>query len=140
PIDDYGAYIIFAITGNTNMMSQITGPYTIKSVETGIKAVLTNKNQQTVFRGAGSDVGNWVLERLVDAAAEELGIDRVELRRRNLIHPDKFPYKLRTWKSYYTRLYPAGPSMDFARALLDEWREHQAGARQVRRCIGTGRA
>jgi hypothetical protein len=53
-IDDYGAYFIFAITGNTNLMAQITGPYTIRSVETGIKAVLTNKNQQTVFRGAGS--------------------------------------------------------------------------------------
>ena len=45
-IDDYGAYFVFAITGNTNMMSQISGPYTIGSVETGIKAVLTNKNQQ----------------------------------------------------------------------------------------------
>src|SRR5260370_25457003 len=45
-IDDYGAYFVFAITGNTNMMSQISGPYTIGSLETGIKAVLTNKNQQ----------------------------------------------------------------------------------------------
>src|SRR5437016_930346 len=56
-IDDYGAYFVFAITGNTNMMSQISGPYTIGSLETGIKAVLTNKNQQGVFRGAGSDIG-----------------------------------------------------------------------------------
>jgi CO/xanthine dehydrogenase Mo-binding subunit len=71
-VDDYGAYFLFAITGNTNMMAQISGPYTINSVETGIKAVLTNKNQQTVLRGAGSDVGNWVLERLVDAAADEM--------------------------------------------------------------------
>jgi len=45
-IDDYGAYFMFAVTGNTNMMSQISGPYTIGSVETGIRAVLTNKNQQ----------------------------------------------------------------------------------------------
>ena len=65
------------------MMSQISGPYTIGTVETGIRAVLTNKNQQGVFRGAGSDVGNWVLERLVDAAAEKLGMDGIELRRKN---------------------------------------------------------
>src|SRR5207245_9246972 len=73
-IDDYGAYFVFAITGNTNMMSQISGPYTIGSLETGIKAVLTNKNQQGVFRGAGSDVGTAVLERLVDATSDELGM------------------------------------------------------------------
>jgi len=95
-IDDFGAYFVFAITGNTNMMSQINGPYTIGSLETGIKAVLTNKNQQGVFRGAGSDVGNWVLERLVDAASEELGIDGIELRRRNFIQPNQFPYKIPT--------------------------------------------
>src|SRR5881227_4329356 len=99
-IDDYGAYFMFAITGNTNMMAQITGPYTLGSVETGIKAVLTNKNQQTVFRGAGSDVGKWVLERLVDAASDELGIDGIELRRRNLIQPDQFPYKMPTGNVY----------------------------------------
>src|SRR5207244_11193249 len=73
-IDDYGAYFVFAITGNTNMMSQISGPYTIGSLENGIKAVLTNKNQKGVFRGAGSDVGNWVLERLVDVAAHGMGL------------------------------------------------------------------
>ena len=68
-IDDYGAYFIFAVAGNTNAMAQTTGPYAIGSCETAVRAVLTNKNQQGVFRGAGSDVGNWVLERLVDAAA-----------------------------------------------------------------------
>jgi CO/xanthine dehydrogenase Mo-binding subunit len=128
-IDDYGAYFMFAITGNTNMMSQLTGPYTIKSAETGIKAVLTNKNQQTVFRGAGSDVGNWVLERLVDAAADELGIDGVELRRRNLIQPDQFPYKIPTGNIYDSGNYPAVLDMALHHADLDHWRQEQARAR-----------
>src|SRR5438105_13721268 len=95
-IDDYGDYFVFAITGNTNMMSQISGPYTIGSLENGIKAVLTNKNQQGVFRGAGSDVGNWVLERLVDATSDELGIDGIDVRRRTLRQPNQFPYKMPT--------------------------------------------
>src|SRR5438105_15965707 len=81
-IDDYGAYFVFAITCNTNMMSQISGPYTIGSVETGIKAGLTNKNQHGVFRGAGSDVGTCVLDRLVDVASNDLCIDAIALRRR----------------------------------------------------------
>src|SRR5205807_4762293 len=140
PIDDYGAYIIFAITGNTNMMSQITGPYTLRSVETGIKAVLTNKNQQTVFRGAGSDVGNWVLERLVDATAEELGIDGIELRRRNLIQPDQFPYKMPTGNVYDSGNYPSVLNMALQHADLDYWRQEQERARQQGRYIGIGLA
>ncbi len=139
-VDDYGAYFIFAITGNTNMLSQISGPYTIRSVESGIKAVLTNKNQQTVFRGAGSDVGNWVLERLVDGAAQELGIDGIELRRRNFIQPDQFPYKMPTGNFYDSGNYPAVLDMALEHADLDYWRAEQARARQEGRYIGIGLA
>jgi len=139
-IDDYGAYFVFAITGNTNMMSQISGPYTIGSVETGIKAVLTNKNQQGVFRGAGSDVGNWVLERLVDAASDELGIDGIELRRRNLIQPDQFPYKMPTGNVYDSGNYPSVLNMALQHADLDYWRQEQERARQQGRYIGIGLA
>jgi CO/xanthine dehydrogenase Mo-binding subunit len=139
-IDDYGAYFIFAITGNMNMMAQITGPYTIRSVESGIKAVLTNKNQQTVFRGAGSDVGNWVLERLVDATAEELGIDGVELRRRNFIQPDQFPYKMPTGNIYDSGNYPGVLNLALEHFNLDAWREEQTRARQAGRYLGIGLA
>lgn len=139
-VDDYGAYFIFAITGNTNMLSQISGPYTIRSVESGIKAVLTNKNQQTVFRGAGSDVGNWVLERLVDAASEKLGMDGIELRRRNFIQPDQFPYKMPTGNFYDSGNYPAVLNMALEHADLDYWRAEQARARQEGRYIGIGLA
>jgi CO/xanthine dehydrogenase Mo-binding subunit len=137
-VDDYGAYFLFAITGNTNMMAQISGPYTIGSVETGIKAVLTNKNQQTVYRGAGSDVGNWVLERLVDAAAAELGMDPVEIRRRNFIQPDQFPYKIPTGNHYDSGDYPGVLDMALHHAELDRWRQLQAEARNAGRYIGIG--
>src|SRR6266480_5885729 len=139
-IDDYGAYFVFAITGNTNMMSQISGPYTIGSLETGIKAVLTNKNQQGVFRGAGSDVGNWVLERLVDAASEELGIDGIELRRRNFIQPNQFPYKIPTGNVYDSGNYPAVLDLALQHADLAYWREEQARARLQGHYIGIGLA
>ncbi len=137
-IDDYGAYFMFAITGNTNMMSQISGPYTIGSVETGIKAVLTNKNQQTVLRGAGSDVGNWVLERLVDATADELGIDGVEIRRRNFIQPGQFPYKIPTGNYYDSGNYPSVLNMALQHIDLDYWRQEQERARKEGCYIGIG--
>ncbi|OLE02647.1 MAG: carbon monoxide dehydrogenase [Ktedonobacter sp. 13_1_20CM_4_53_11] len=139
-IDDYGAYFVFAITGNTNMMSQISGPYTIGSLETGIKAVLTNKNQQGVFRGAGSDVGNWVLERLVDATSDELGIDGIELRRRNFIQPNQFPYKMPTGNVYDSGNYPGVLDMALQHANLDYWRQEQVRARKLGRYIGIGLA
>jgi CO/xanthine dehydrogenase Mo-binding subunit len=137
-IDDYGAYFMFAITGNTNKMAQITGPYTINSVEIDIKAVLTNKNQQTVLRGAGSDVSNWVLERLVDAAADELGIDAVEIRRQNFIQPDQFPYKIPTGNYYDSGNYPAVLNLALEHIDLDYWRAEQEKARQEGRYIGIG--
>jgi CO/xanthine dehydrogenase Mo-binding subunit len=139
-VDDYGAYFMFAIVGHTNRMAQITGPYTIGSVEIGVKAVLTNKNQQAVFRGAGSDVGNWVLERLVDAAADELGIDGIEIRRRNFIQPEQFPYKIPTGNCYDSGNYPAVLNLALQHADLDYWRQQQERGRQQGRYIGIGLA
>jgi CO/xanthine dehydrogenase Mo-binding subunit len=139
-VDDYGAYFMFAIAGHTNMMAQITGPYTIGSVEIGVKAVLTNKNQQAVFRGAGSDVGNWVLERLVDAAADELGIDGVEIRRRNFIQPEQFPYKIPTGNCYDSGNYPSVLRQALQHVDLDYWRQQQERGRQEGRYIGIGLA
>ncbi len=139
-VDDYGAYFLFAIAGNTNAMAQTTGPYTIGSCENVVKAVLTNKNQQGVFRGAGSEVSNWVLERLVDAAAAELGIDAIELRRRNLIQPDQFPYRIPTGNIYDSGDYPAVLDKALAHAELDFWRAEQARAREEGRYIGIGLA
>jgi CO/xanthine dehydrogenase Mo-binding subunit len=137
-VDDYGAYFCFAVAGNTNAMAQSTGPYDIGSCETAVRAVLTNKNQQGVFRGAGSEVSNWVLERLVDAASAELGIDGIELRRRNLIQPHQFPYKIPTGNLYDSGDYPAVLDKALAHADLDFWRAEQARAREQGRYIGIG--
>lgn len=70
-------------------------------------AVLTNKNQQGAYRGFGAEVSSWMLERLVDMAARALGMDRVELRRRNLITADQFPYRTPTGNIYDSGNYQA---------------------------------
>src|SRR6185369_719797 len=99
-VDDYGAYFQFAHGQHGNALSQPTGPYRIGSLEYGVKCVLTNKVQQGFFRGAGADPGNFAIERLVDAAADELGLDRVALRHQNFIRPEEFPYKTPTGNVY----------------------------------------
>ena len=62
------------------------GPYKIRSVDLTITAVFTNKCRQGAYRGFGSEVSNFVIERLVDAAVDELHLDPVEFRRKNF-HP-----------------------------------------------------
>ncbi len=108
-IDDYGAYFQFAHGQHGNAMAQPTGPYRIGSLRYDVSCVLTNKVQQGFFRGAGADPGNFVLERLVDKASEELGIDRAEIRRRNFIAPEQFPFKTPAGQRLRLRRLRRGP-------------------------------
>ena len=86
-VDDYGAYIQFGLGTHGNAMAQVIGPYRIEAIEYRARGVFTNKCQQGAYREFGSEVHNFVLERIVDLAARELGEDPVELRRRNFIKP-----------------------------------------------------
>ena len=137
-IDDYGAYFQYGVGQHGNAMAQVTGPYKINSVEVDLTAVLTNKCQQGAYRGFGSEVGNFVIERLVDAACEELGIDPVEMRRLNLIEKDQFPYIMPTGNMYDSGNYQA--VLDEALGMIDYdgWRKKQAEAREEGRYIGIG--
>jgi carbon-monoxide dehydrogenase large subunit len=69
------------------------GPYKVRAVQCRTRAAFTNTQPVDAYRGAGRPECTYVLERVMDAAAREMGIDRVELRRRNFIPPDAFPYK-----------------------------------------------
>jgi carbon-monoxide dehydrogenase large subunit len=69
------------------------GPYKVRAVHCRVRAAFTNTVPVDAYRGAGRPEATYVLERLMDAAARELGLDRVEIRRRNLIPAGDFPYK-----------------------------------------------
>ena len=137
-LDDYGAYFQFGVGHHGNALSQIVGPYRIRSVDLHVTAVLTNKCQQGAYRGFGSEVSNFVIERMVDAAVDELGLDPVEFRRRNFIRPEDFPYKIPTGNLYDSGNY--GAVLDEALRLLDYagWRRKQADYRKQGRYIGIG--
>jgi len=137
-VDDYGAYIQFGVGHHGNALAQVTGPYRIKSVEYGVTAVLTNKCQQGAYRGFGSEVNNWMLERMVDMAAKELDLDPVEIRRRNFIGKDEFPYFIPTGNVYDSGDYEAVLDKALELADLDHWRAEQAKARAEGRYIGIG--
>ena len=135
-VDDYGAYIQFGVGHHGNALAQVVGPYTIGSVRYRVRAVLTNKNQQGAYRGFGSEVNNWMLEQLVERAARELGLDPVEIRRRNFIR--EFPHFIPTGNVYDSGDYDAVLDKTLELGRYEHWREVQAKAREEGRYIGIG--
>jgi CO/xanthine dehydrogenase Mo-binding subunit len=91
-LHDTGAYDPYGLTVPINTQCTLLGPYVVPNYESEFTAVFTNKPIVTPVRGAGRQHGVFVMERLLDFAARELGIDRVEIRRRNYIQPGAFPY------------------------------------------------
>jgi CO/xanthine dehydrogenase Mo-binding subunit len=139
-LDDYGAFLQFGVGTHGNAMAQVTGPYRINSFAMRVVAVLTNKCQQGPYRGFGSEVTNWIIERMVDAAAEELGIDPVAIREKNLIQPDQFPYMLPTGNIYDSGNFQKVLADAKALARFDEWKEKAAAMRRQGRRVGVGLA
>ena len=89
---DTGAYDPYGLTIPINTQCTLLGPYDIPNYRSEFTAVFTNKTIVTPVRGAGRQHGVFVSERLLDIAAKQLGIDRVEIRKRNLLAPDRFPH------------------------------------------------
>ncbi len=137
-VDDYGAYFQFGLGTHGNAMSQVIGPYRIEAVSYRARGVLTNKCQQGAYRGFGSEVHNFAIERIVDLAALELEVDPVELRRKNFIRPDQFPLKIPGGNVYDSGDYEAVLDKALELANLDHWRAEQERARGEGRHVGIG--
>jgi aerobic carbon-monoxide dehydrogenase large subunit len=90
-----GAYIAFTgtVVNTIGMVNVINGVYDVQAIHVRGRAVLTNTIPTAAYRGAGRPVASYALERLVDQAAHELGMDPAEFRRRNMIPASKMPYK-----------------------------------------------
>jgi len=95
----------------------ITGPYHIPAATLRSRAVFSNTAPTNPYRSSGRPEITFALERLVDSAARELGIDRVELRRRNLVPPDAMPYRNAVGMTYDSGTYEA--NLDLALRLAD---------------------
>jgi len=80
-----------------NAVKNVQNVYRTPLIEVATKCVFTNTSHVSAYRGAGRPEGNYYMERLIDTAAAEMKIDRLELRRRNQIRPRQIPYKGRLW-------------------------------------------
>jgi aerobic carbon-monoxide dehydrogenase large subunit len=91
-IHDQGAYTPQGINLPYNASTALPGPYMLPAYQLDVKVVETNKVATMPVRGAGYPEGAFAMERLLDRIADELALDRAEVRRRNLVPPEKMPY------------------------------------------------
>ena len=92
-LHDNGAYNPYGLTVPINSQCTLLGPYVVPAYDSRFTSVFTNLPIVTPYRGAGRQHGVFVIERLLDLAAHELNIDPAEIRRRNFIPKDAFPFK-----------------------------------------------
>ena len=95
----------------------LSGPYDMPAIYAEVKATFTNTVPVDAYRGAGRPEAAYVLERIMDKAARQIGMDRVEIRRKNLIRADQFPYQTQVALQYDTGNYQA--TLDLALEQID---------------------
>ncbi len=93
-IHDTGAYMPWGIISPYISATTVPGPYVVPAYELTVRVALTNKVAVTPVRGAGRPQAVFAMERLMDRAADGVGVDRAEIRRRNLIPAEEMPYSL----------------------------------------------
>jgi aerobic carbon-monoxide dehydrogenase large subunit len=143
-IHDQGAYALQDVNLPYNSASAVTGPYVVPSFAMDVRVVLTNKTPVSSVRGAGYPQSAFAMERLMDLVAAKLGLDRAEVRQRNLIAAKDMPYekpvKARSGVSivYDTGDYPATQKAALEAAKWRDFPQRKAQARAAGRSIGIG--
>jgi carbon-monoxide dehydrogenase large subunit len=144
-LHDNGAYNPYGLTVPINSQCTMLGPYVIPAYDSTFTSVFTNLPIVTPYRGAGRQHGVFVIERLLDLAAHALNIDPAEIRRRNFIPTDAFPYKNEIiYQDFAPLEYDSGnyePVLNKALEAIgyDQFiREEQPKLRAQGRCVGIG--
>jgi CO/xanthine dehydrogenase Mo-binding subunit len=144
-LHDSGAYDPYGLTVPINSQCTLLGPYVVPNYDSTFTAVFTNKPIVSPYRGAGRQHGVFVMERLLDIAARELGLDRADIRRRNFIPPDAFPHNNEIiYQDFAPLEYDSGnyaPVLDKALGMIGYDRfvsEEQPRLRAQGRQVGIG--
>ncbi|MDP6831233.1 MAG: xanthine dehydrogenase family protein molybdopterin-binding subunit [Alphaproteobacteria bacterium] len=142
-IGDVGAYSGYpwsAAIEPVQVVSFLPGPYRVENYRGRVRGVATSKSPMGAYRGVGRPISTFVMERLIDMAAVKLSLDPLEMRRRNMVRAEEFPYKSASgivWDraGFLECLETACDGADYG-AL----RRQQAAARQQGRWVGIGLA
>ncbi|TME43079.1 MAG: xanthine dehydrogenase family protein molybdopterin-binding subunit [Chloroflexi bacterium] len=141
---DTGAYTPYGMVVPIITVTQLPGPYKVPNYRSEFTVVYTNTPCVSPYRGAGRPHACFVMERLIDRIARELALEPNEVRRRNFLQPDDFPWDVGlTFQDggptkYDSGNYPAGLAMAEEMIDLASFRDRQAAARADHRYLGIG--
>lgn len=116
------------------------GPYKINNYKLDVTGVVTNKSFICAYRGYGKDMGNRIMERMINIMSRELGILPEEIRRKNFIQPDEFPYRQATGVLYDSGNYPELLNRALKRVEIEALRKEKERLRKEGKYIGIGLA
>lgn len=139
-IANMGAYLSTAAPGVPTILFAliVPGPYTIPYAGVDVYGVFTNSTPTDAYRGAGRPEATYLLERMVDLFAREIGLDAVEVRRKNLIPKEDFPYHSPMGLEYDSGDYHLALNRALDMAGYEEFRQRQKELRQQGRYVGVG--
>ncbi|MBI2217301.1 MAG: xanthine dehydrogenase family protein molybdopterin-binding subunit [Candidatus Rokubacteria bacterium] len=134
-----GAYLTPRSAGSgTNNVGGVAGVYTTPAIHVRTTGVFTNMTPTGPYRGAGRPEATYAIERVIDVAARELGVDPIELRRKNLIPASAMPFKTGLVFTYDSGDFARGLELALARAERDGFEARRAEARGRGRLRGLG--
>ena len=143
-VHDCGAFVSWGVIVPILTSVTVPGPYRVPNYEVTLTAVYTNRVPVTPVRGAGRPQAVFVMERMLDLAAERLGLDRIAIRARNLIQPHEFPYDVGLIsrdngpRRYDSGNYPECLRRVAAAVGADGFEAERERARAAGRAIGMG--
>jgi len=143
-LHDTGAYCSYGLILPIITAAQLPGPYRLENYRYELRSVFTNTVPTSPYRGAGRPHAAFVMERVIEKVAGELGLDSLDVRRRNFIQPDQFPYHVGvTFQDGGPTVYDSG---DYERGLdallaeldVERTRTELADWRRTGRTVGLG--
>ena len=143
-VHDGGAYVPYGLLLPMTSLTPMPGPYSVPALDVSMDVVFTNTTPNSPIRGAGRPNAAFAMERLIARVARELDIDQAEVRRRNYVQPDQFPYdcgqKFRDGSAikYDSGDYEACLEKALDLAGYNDFAERQEAARAEGRYIGIG--
>jgi len=140
-LSDGGAYHVYPLTGLLEPLgsaSMLPGPYRTANYAYEVITLATNKPPLGAYRGVGMTMGAFVMERLLDLLAARLSLDPAEVRRRNLIPRDAYPFTSASGMLYDSGDYPKALEQALAMADYERVRAAQRTARAADRPLGVG--
>jgi len=137
-VGPYSAYPRSSVVEGGQVLRLLPGPYRLRNYDATLQVVAQNKMITSQYRAVGHPIATAVTESMIELIARDLGLDPAELRRRNLVRPDEFPYASATGNVYDSGSYHAALETLLEAAGYDALRGEQRAARAAGRAVGIG--